>query len=256
MESHERSWTERNHLAFLAVHGQGPREPELFARGAPRASSWKRSASAWSCPSRARNRQRRRMPRVGKRDKALPDAELERRLKALQAAKAREAEDEERRAVEERGARKERTRAPSRRGRGQGTRKSGSAKKRSRPRKWKTHGAKADEEARRNAPPRGGTRRRRGTPPPTSRCAAPAVRAPTPVAAQGRRRLVAAAGRGADRGGERRSGKLTVNQALTGGEGGRQRSLAAMKRKQERARQKAMGGAQDREKGRPRRAGA
>lgn len=55
-------------------------------------------------------------------------------------------------------------------------------------------------------------------------------------------------GRGADRGGERRSGKLTVNQALTGGEGGRQRSLAAMKRKQERARQKAMGGAQDREK--------
>ncbi|MGP1357412.1 translation initiation factor IF-2, partial [Roseicyclus sp.] len=46
---------------------------------------------------------------------------------------------------------------------------------------------------------------------------------------------------------ERRSGKLTVNQALTGGEGGRQRSLAAMKRKQERARQKAMGH-QDREK--------
>ncbi|MBF9061272.1 translation initiation factor IF-2, partial [Rhodobacterales bacterium HKCCSP123] len=55
-------------------------------------------------------------------------------------------------------------------------------------------------------------------------------------------------GRGGDRGGERRSGKLTVNQALAGGEGGRQRSLAAMKRKQERARQKAMGGAQDREK--------
>jgi translation initiation factor IF-2 len=48
--------------------------------------------------------------------------------------------------------------------------------------------------------------------------------------------------------GERRSGKLTVNQALAGGEGGRQRSLAAMKRKQERQRQKAMGGSQDREK--------
>jgi translation initiation factor IF-2 len=53
--------------------------------------------------------------------------------------------------------------------------------------------------------------------------------------------------RGGD-GGERRSGKLTVNQALAGGEGGRQRSLAAMKRKQERQRQKAMGGSQDREK--------
>ncbi|AZQ69409.1 translation initiation factor IF-2 [Silicimonas algicola] len=46
----------------------------------------------------------------------------------------------------------------------------------------------------------------------------------------------------------RRSGKLTLNQALAGGEGGRQKSLAAMKRKQERARQKAMGGQQDREK--------
>ena len=38
----------------------------------------------------------------------------------------------------------------------------------------------------------------------------------------------------------RRSGKLTLNEAL-GGEGGRTRSLAAMKRKQEKARQKAMG---------------
>jgi translation initiation factor IF-2 len=41
---------------------------------------------------------------------------------------------------------------------------------------------------------------------------------------------------------------LTLNQALSGGEGGRQRSLAAMKRKQERARQKAMGGREQREK--------
>ena len=39
----------------------------------------------------------------------------------------------------------------------------------------------------------------------------------------------------------RRTGKLTLNEALSG-EGGRQRSLAAMKRKQEKARQKAMGG--------------
>ncbi|MEP1944195.1 MAG: translation initiation factor IF-2, partial [Sulfitobacter sp.] len=47
---------------------------------------------------------------------------------------------------------------------------------------------------------------------------------------------------------DRRSGKLTVNQALRGGEGGRQRSMAQMKRKQERARQKAMGGSVEREK--------
>jgi translation initiation factor IF-2 len=46
----------------------------------------------------------------------------------------------------------------------------------------------------------------------------------------------------------RRSGKLTVSQALGGGEGGRQRSMASMRRKQERARQKAMGESQEREK--------
>jgi translation initiation factor IF-2 len=39
---------------------------------------------------------------------------------------------------------------------------------------------------------------------------------------------------------DRRAGKLTLNEALAG-EGGRTRSLAAMKRKQEKARQKAMG---------------
>ncbi len=49
-----------------------------------------------------------------------------------------------------------------------------------------------------------------------------------------------------DRGGKnsrdegRRSGKLTLSEALSGG-GGRQRSMAAMKRKQERTRQKALG---------------
>ncbi|MDA7827939.1 translation initiation factor IF-2, partial [Rhodobacteraceae bacterium] len=46
----------------------------------------------------------------------------------------------------------------------------------------------------------------------------------------------------------RRSGKLTLSQALDGGEGGRQKSMAAMKRKQERARQKAMGQQGEREK--------
>ncbi len=56
------------------------------------------------------------------------------------------------------------------------------------------------------------------------------------------------AGRGKGRDDGRRSGKLTLNQALTGGEGGRQKSMAAMKRKQERARQKAMGGPVTREK--------
>ena len=46
----------------------------------------------------------------------------------------------------------------------------------------------------------------------------------------------------------RRSGKLTLSQALDGGERSHQKSMAAMKRKQERARQKAMGQPQEREK--------
>ena len=47
----------------------------------------------------------------------------------------------------------------------------------------------------------------------------------------------------------RRSGKLTINQALSGDRGGRQRSMAAMKRAQERERRKMSGGQQaDREK--------
>ncbi len=49
---------------------------------------------------------------------------------------------------------------------------------------------------------------------------------------------------GADR---RRSGKLTINQALGGG-GNRQRSMAAMKRRQEREKRKMMGGPVEREK--------
>ncbi len=46
----------------------------------------------------------------------------------------------------------------------------------------------------------------------------------------------------------RRSGKLTISQALSGRDGGRQRSMAAMKRAQERERRKMMGGSQEREK--------
>ncbi len=46
----------------------------------------------------------------------------------------------------------------------------------------------------------------------------------------------------------RSSGKLTINQALSGRQGGRQRSMAAMKRAQERERRKSMGGNVEREK--------
>ena len=46
----------------------------------------------------------------------------------------------------------------------------------------------------------------------------------------------------------RRSGKLTINQALGGGQGGRQRSMAQMRRRAEREKRKAMGSNLPREK--------
>ncbi|MCY4303967.1 MAG: translation initiation factor IF-2 [Aestuariivita sp.] len=55
-------------------------------------------------------------------------------------------------------------------------------------------------------------------------------------------------GKGRNDNTERRAGKLTLNQALSDTEGGRQRSMASMRRKQERARKKAMGGPVEREK--------
>jgi len=180
----------------------------------------------------------------GKREKSVPDAEMERRLKALQAAKAREAEEEERRASEEKQREEERARR-----RAEAEAKEREEREREEALKAKAEEdarRKAEEEARRNAPkeaapdpaaaeaaaaagPRGGGKQ------------APARREPERDNKRDNR-----GGRGND--GGRRSGKLTVNQALSGGEGGRQRSLAAMKRKQERARQKAMGGGEAREK--------
>jgi translation initiation factor IF-2 len=183
----------------------------------------------------------------GKRDKSVPDAELERRLKALQAAKAREAEDEERRQQEEREREEERARR-----RAEAEAKEREEREREEAMKAKEEEdarRKAEEEARRNAP------KEAPVDPSAVEAAAAAGAArgaAKPAATPPRRKAEdddrSGRGRGGDRGGERRSGKLTVNQALTGGEGGRQRSLAAMKRKQERARQKAMGGQQDREK--------
>ena len=62
---------------------------------------------------------------------------------------------------------------------------------------------------------------------------------------KGNERTKAKPGRGDD---GRRSGKLTLNDALSGREGGRQRSMAAMMRKQDKARAKAMGVSAEREK--------
>ncbi|SMR82500.1 bacterial translation initiation factor 2 (bIF-2) [Aliiroseovarius halocynthiae] len=183
-----------------------------------------------------------------KRPAGISDAEMERRMKALQAAKSREVEEAAKREAEEKAREEERKRR----------REEAEAKERAEREREEALKAKAEEEARKKREAE----------------EAKAARAkPTPAAAADPAAAQAAEQRGTgkpssaprkkdDRGGAndrqnrgnkggrddgRRSGKLTVNQAMRGGDG-RQRSVASMRRKQERARQKAMGESVEREK--------
>ena len=184
-----------------------------------------------------------------RRPAGISDAEMERRLKALQAAKAREAEEAERRAAEERQREEERERR----------RAEAEAKERDEREREEALKAKAEEDARRAEEAEARAARKEEFKKPAA--AKPAVdqAAAQAAAARAETKGVPVGGpRKTDRerdnrsperdtrGGRgtrdenRRAGKLTLSEALSG-EGGRQRSLAAMKRKQERARQKAMG---------------
>ncbi len=180
-----------------------------------------------------------------KRPAGISDAEMERRLKAVQAARAREVEDAARRAAEEKAREEERNRR----------REEAEAKEREQREAEERARAKAEAEE----------KKKRDADEAAKRAAAQAAAAPKEApASRGTPNKPAPSAtprktdrerddrnqRGKGRGGDdgRRSGKLTLNQALSGGEGGRHRSMAAMKRKQERARQKAMGGQVEREK--------
>ena len=183
-----------------------------------------------------------------RRPAGISDAEMERRLKALQAAKAREAEEAEARAQEERQREEERERR----------RAEAEAKEREDREREEALKAKADEEARKAEEAEARAARKEEIKKPAAKPAPVDQAAAEAAAARAETKGVSSSGprktdrerdnRGADRdsrgkGGRdegRRSGKLTLSEALSG-EGGRQRSLAAMKRKQERARQKAMG---------------
>ncbi|MGR3320496.1 MAG: translation initiation factor IF-2 [Pseudooceanicola sp.] len=183
-----------------------------------------------------------------KRPAGISDAEMERRMKALAAAKAREVEEAAQREAEEKAREEERQRR----------REEAEAKEREEREREEALKAKAEEEERQKREAEEAAKR-----------AAAAAAAPAPPAEDQQQRRTATpsrgkpggaapererddrGGRGKGRGGDdggRRAGKLTLNQALSGGEGGRQKSMAAMKRKQERARQKAMGGPVQREK--------
>jgi translation initiation factor IF-2 len=176
-----------------------------------------------------------------KRPAGISDAEMERRMKALAAAKAREEEDAKARAAEEKAREEDRQRR----------REDSERKEREEREREDALKAKAEEEERQKREAEAAAKRaavEAAAPPPTEDVPRAAVKAPPKQPERKRddrddRKPTKSRG---DSG--RRSGKLTLNQALSGGEGGRQRSMAAMKRKQERARQKAMGGPVEREK--------
>ena len=207
-----------------------------------------------------------------KRPAGISDAEMDRRLAALRAAKAREAEDAVRRAEEDRVREEDRalrraeieTKEREDRERTEALRLK--AEEEERAAKAEAAAKVAAAEARKADVL--GTRARSTTPPPAvakpaGDRAAPAAPATTedprgpasakpglPTPRKTDRDKDDRGDRGAKRGtGDegRRSGKLTLNDAMSG-EGGRQRSLAAMKRKQEKARAKALGLGQKAEK--------
>ncbi len=173
-----------------------------------------------------------------KRPAGITDAEMERRLKAVQAAKARETIEAAEREAEEKARAEDRERR----------RAEIEAKEVEDREREESLKAKADEEE----------RVKREAVAAAQAAAAPTPSEPTAARPAPNKALPGQAPRKTERDREetnkknrtddRRSGKLTVNQALAGREGGRQRSMAQMKRKQERARQKAMGGTVEREK--------
>ena len=208
-----------------------------------------------------------------KRPAGISDAEMERRLAALRVAKAREAEDAARRAEEDKAREEERARKREEAEAKDREERAREAAARAKAEEEERLRAEAAAEAVAKAAARKadvlGTSRRQPPAPEKPAEAAPAAARPdrnadrnAPAAAPAVNDAVARAPMGAkpalavrkvDREREerernakakgdegRRAGKLTLNDALAG-EGGRTRSMAAMKRKQEKARQKALG---------------
>ncbi|AXC48543.1 translation initiation factor IF-2 [Paracoccus suum] len=191
-----------------------------------------------------------------KRPAGISEAEMERRLKALQAARAREADEAVQRAADEKAREEERERR----------RAEIEAKEREDREREEALRLKAEEDQRKLREAEVRAQRKAevtakpaaADKPAADRAAAEAAasRAEKPGVATGPRRTdrdrrepESDAKAKAARESDRRTGRLSLSQALSGGgEGGRTRSLAAMKRKQEKTRQKAMGLGQKAEK--------
>ncbi len=182
-----------------------------------------------------------------RRPAGISDAEMERRLKALAAARARESEEAEARAREEREREEERQRR----------REEAEAREREEREREAALRAKEEEDARQAAETEARKTRKAAeqAPAATPEATAPLSERAKPASPADARKTTRqrpeddrqSRAKPRDDAGGRRAGKLTLKDALSG-DGGRQRSMAAMKRKQERARQKAMGMTQSREK--------
>ncbi|EYD75354.1 Translation initiation factor 2 [Rubellimicrobium mesophilum DSM 19309] len=184
-----------------------------------------------------------------KRPAGISDAELERRMKALAAARAREAEEAAKRAADEAAREEERQRR----------RAEIEAREREEAARAEEARLKAEEEARKAAIAARKTAAQAAAvpsprapvqpgPPPSEEDRRAALQARKPDREKGDARGAAkdVKAKPARETEERRGGRLTLTQALDGSD--RQRSMAAMRRKQERARAKAMGGHEAREK--------
>ncbi|SDW13566.1 translation initiation factor IF-2 [Roseicitreum antarcticum] len=186
-----------------------------------------------------------------RRPAGISDAEMDRRLKAVQAARAREADDAAQREAEEKAREEDRQRR----------REEMEAKEREDREREEALRQKAEDEARavveadeaekRQAAAKAAKASPKPAAEPDPIASAPVSDRTRPAPSTARKPERDKAERDAkakpreDTG--RRAGKLTLNEALAG-DGGRQRSMAAMKRKQERARQKALGQSAPREK--------
>ena len=194
-----------------------------------------------------------------KRPAGISDAEMERRLSALRAAKAREAEEAARRAEEDRAreedraARRAEIEAKEREDRERAEALRLKAEEEERAAKAEAAAKAAAAEARKAdvlgtrsrstmAPPATAKPAERAAPAPAEEARGPASAKPGLSPRKTDREKDDRAERGAKRTGDegRRSGKLTLSDAISD-EGGRQRSMAAIKRKQEKARAKALG---------------
>ncbi|MBN8292265.1 translation initiation factor IF-2 [Rhodobacter sp. NTK016B] len=190
-----------------------------------------------------------------RRPAGISDAEMDRRLAAVRAAKAREAEETAQRAADEKQREEDRERrrqeAEQREREEREREEARKAKEEEEARKVaEAEKAKADAAAAKAAPAAAEKPAERAAPGGAAdRGPVRGGGAPTPRKTDRERDDRDQRGKksGGDAGG-RRAGKLTLNAALSGNEGGRQRSLAAMKRKQEKARAKALGQGQRAEK--------